>query len=103
LTEGEARQILGSSKLSPQQKAEKIRLTLKRKRYPRLTSFENAFESARRRMRWPKEIAIQPSSYFEAEDISVSFRFKNKKEFRARLKKLQELAAGKEFGEFFKR
>jgi ParB-like chromosome segregation protein Spo0J len=103
LNEAEARQALASPKLSPQQKAEKIRLRLKRKRYPRLSSFEDSFDSVRRRTRWPKDIAIQPSPYFESEDFSVSFRFKNEKEFKACVEKLQEIGGKKEFSGLFKR
>jgi hypothetical protein len=103
LNEAEARQALASPKLLPQQKAEKIRLWLKRKRYPRLSSFEDAFDSVERRLRWPKDIAIQPSPYFEGEDFSASFRFKNEKEFSDCLAKLQEMGRKKEFSGLFKR
>ena len=103
LNEVEAPKVLASPKLAPQQKAEKIRLTLKRKRYPRLSSCEDAFDSLRRRLRWPKDIAVQPSAYFEDEDFSASFRFKNKKEFNDCLAKLQEMGRKKEFSGLFKR
>ena len=103
LSEAEAPKVLASPKLAPQQKAEKIRLTLKRKRCPRLSSCEDAFDSIRRRLRWPKDIAVQPSPYFEGEDFSASFRFKNKKEFNDCLAKLQQMGRKKEFSGLFKR
>jgi ParB family chromosome partitioning protein len=97
-----ARQILGSPKLSPRQKAEKIRLCLRRKRYPRLSSWQDTFDSVVRRIRWPKEIAIQPSPYFEGEDISVSFRVKNREDFKAGAKKLQEMAEKDDISQLFR-
>jgi len=103
LNDKEIRQALDSPKLSPIQKAEKIRLSLKRMRYPRLSSCEEAFDFALRKIRWPKEIAIRPSPYFEDEDISVSFRFKNEKEFKACAKKLQEMAEKEDFSRLFRR
>jgi len=98
-----APETLASSKLSPQQKAEKIRRILKRKRYPRLSSYEDAFDSVRRKLRWPKDIALLPSPYFEDEDLFASFRFKNKKEFSNKLAKLQEMGSKKEFSGLFNR
>jgi len=103
LGETEMRQALGSPKLSPLEKAEKIRSILRRKRYPQLSSWQEAFASTLRKVRWPKSIAIQPSPYFEGEDISVSFRFKNEEEFKAGLKKLQEVSGKQEFSRLFKR
>jgi ParB family transcriptional regulator, chromosome partitioning protein len=103
LDEAGARRVLGSPKLSPQQEAEKMRLGLKRIRYPQLSYWEDRFKSARRRIRWPKDIAIHPSLNFEGEEISISFLFKNEKEFKARLEQLQAMARKKEFPEFFGR
>jgi len=103
LEEAGRRHVLGSPKLSPQQEAEKMRLGLKRIRHPQLSSREDQFNSARQRIRWPKEIAIHPSLNFEGEDITVSFRFKNEKEFKARLEQLQAMARKKEFPELLSR
>ena len=103
LKDKEIRQVLDSPKLPPIQKAEKIRLSLKRKRYPQLSSWQDAFDLTLRKARWPKEIAIQPAPFFEDEAISASFRFKDIKEFRAWVKKLQEMAAKEEISGLFKR
>jgi ParB family chromosome partitioning protein len=99
----EMRQALGSGNLSPLQKAEKVRSILRRKRYPELSSWQEAFASTLRRVRWPRSMAIQPSPYFEGEDISVSFRFRNEAEFKAGLKKLEEASEKREFSQLFKR
>jgi ParB family chromosome partitioning protein len=103
LRETEIRQALGSPRLSALQKAEKVRSILRRKRYPQLSSWQEAFASTLRRVRWPRSVAIQPSPYFEGEDISVSFRFKNEAEFKAGLKKLEEVSEKREFSQLFKR
>lgn len=102
LSAQEIRDIQSSEKLSSLQKAEKVRLWLKRKRYPAFYSWEESFVSLLRKMRWPREITIKPTPYFEDEEFSVSFTFKNKEKFDARLLKLQELASREEFSKIFK-
>lgn len=94
--------ILASDKLSPVQKAEKIRLLLRRKRFPHLFSWKDSFDSALKKMNCPREIAVKPSPFFEDEKISISFAVKNEEELRGLLQKLQELASREEFSTVFK-
>lgn len=103
LSDNEARRALVSRKLSPLQKAERIRGFLRRKRFPRLSSREEEFNSALRKIRCPPGLAIRPSPYFEDEKISASFWFKDEGEFRAGVKKLEEIAGNKDLAGLFKR
>lgn len=98
----EIQEILKSESLSPLQRAEKIRQLLKRKRYPHLYSWKDAFDASLSKVQWPKEIAIRTSPFFEDEAISVNFDFKNEKEFKSLVKKLQEAATKKGFSRLFK-
>lgn len=102
LKAGEIKRIQGSEKISSLEKAEKIRTWMKKRRYPHLTSWENSFDSTLRRMHWPEEIAIKHSPFFEDENITVSFAFRNKEEFGKNVLKLQEMASKKEFSKIFK-
>jgi len=102
LASKEIRNIIGSRRLSSLQKADKIRLVLRKKRYLHLSSWEEFFGSLRKKMRWPKEIAINPSPFFEEKRLSVTFNFKNKQEFEACLFRLEELSSRRGFSEFFK-
>ena len=102
LASKEIKNIIGSRRLSSLQKADMIRLVLRKKRYPHLSSWEEFFGSLRKKMRWPKEIAINPSPFFEEKRLSVTFNFKNKQEFEACLFRLEELSSRRGFSEFFK-
>lgn len=102
LASKEAKDILGSRRLSPLQKADRIRLVLRKKRYPNLSSWEESFDSLRKKMRWPREITLSPTPYFEEKRLSVDFNFENQEEFKASLLKLEELASKREFSELFK-
>lgn len=102
LSSKEVNDILGSPRLSSLQKADKIRLFLRKKRYPTLSSWTESFDSLRKKMRWPKEIGLSPTPFFEEKKLSVAFNFENQQEFKARLLELEELASKREFSELFK-
>jgi len=102
LASKEVKDILGSRRLSSLQKADRIRLVLRKKRYPNLSSWEESFDSLRKKMRWPREITLSPTPYFEEKRLSVDFNFENQEEFKASLLKLEELASKREFSELFK-
>ena len=82
--------IMESEKLSPLQKADKIRLFLKRKRYPALSSRKESFDSLLKKLRLPKTVAVKPSPFFEDENFSVNFSFGNSEELKTSLLKLQD-------------
>ena len=102
LSSKEILDIMGSEKLSPLQKTDKIRLILMKKRYPALSSRKESFDSLLKKFRLPKNIMVKPSPFFEEENFSVNFSFGNRKELKTNLVKLQELAAKQEFAEIFK-
>jgi ParB family chromosome partitioning protein len=94
--------IQSSDKLSPLQKADEIRVLLRKRRYPSFSTWKESFDLTLRKMRWPKEIALKHSPFFEDEDISVAFSFKNKKEFEESVSKLKQMASQKEFNKIFR-
>ncbi len=98
----EIQEVNNSESLSPLQKADNIRLLLKRRRYPYLHSWKDAFDSSLKNVHWPKEISIRHSPFFEDDNLSINFSFKNEKEFRRHLKRLQEVISKKEFSRLFK-
>lgn len=98
----EIKNVIDSEKLSPLQKADKIRILLRRKRYPTFFEYKDAFDSHLRKMRWPKDLSINHSPYFEDEGISVNFEFTDKDDFVKKLSKLQEMASNQEFSNLFK-
>jgi ParB family chromosome partitioning protein len=102
LSSKEVKDTLSSLRLSSLQKAERIRLFLRKKRYPTLSSWTESFDSLRKKMRWPQEITLSPTPYFEDKKLSLAFNFESQEEFKARLLKLEELASKREFSELFK-
>jgi len=95
--------VLHSSKWPPVQKSERIRLALRKERFPHLSAWEEGFQAALRELGWPKGISLEPTPYFESDDIEASFRFKDEKEFRARLRELLEISSRPEFQKIFAR
>ncbi len=102
LLSSEFQTIQESEALTPLQKADSIRLLLRKKRYPELSSMQDSFESLLRKIDWPEEIAISPSPFFEEEDFTVRFTFKSGEQLKAGLLKLEELSARKDFSKIFK-
>ena len=102
LSSKEILDIMGSEKLSPLQKTDKIHLILRKKRYPALSSRRESFDSLLNKLRLPKTIAVKPSPFFEEENFLVNFSFENSEELKTNLLKLQELASKQEFSAIFK-
>lgn len=94
--------ILHSEKFSSLQKSDHIRQWLRKKRYPRLSSRREALKQALRKSKWPEDISIEPSPFFEEEALTVRFCFKDKEELRSLLARLQQISSKKEFAEVFR-
>jgi len=99
----EIQAVLRSKTWTPLEKADRFRLALRRRRFPNLTSWEERFRTAQREVRWPREISLEPAPYFETDDIEASFRFKDEREFKARLGELLEVTSQKGFPKLFRR
>jgi hypothetical protein len=98
----EIQAIQSTDELTPLQKADKIRLLLRKQRYPVFSSWKDSFDSLLRRMRWPDEVSVDPSPFFEDENFTVTFTFQDQEQFRSNLKKLEELSSKDEFVQIFK-
>ena len=98
----EIKNVIDSGKLSLLQKADNVRILLRRKRYPTFFKYKDAFDSHLRKMHWPKGLSIDHSPYFEDEGISVNFDFTDKDEFIKKLSKLHEMASNQEFSYLLK-
>ncbi len=78
--------------LTLQEKAERWRDELRRRRYPRLSRARAAFAAARKRLALPESILIEPDPTFEEPALTVSFRFETSEEFRECLSRLEAVA-----------
>ncbi|MGA1875460.1 MAG: ParB/RepB/Spo0J family partition protein [bacterium] len=81
----------------PRQKAQTIRLILRKKRYPRLTSLEDEFLQGRKNLHLPEHVELYPPSGFEHGNYKFELRFADLSEFQQQLDLLNELSKKKKF------
>ncbi len=62
-----------------------------RERFPRLTEIENEFASIRDVALLKSGVTLEPPPFFEGEDFTVSFRFRDPKTLSARIRALSRL------------
>ena len=96
------RDLAEEKKLSPRQQAEKLLIHLRGQRNPTLTAWSQAFEAALRNLGIEKGIVIDPSPFFEGEDLALHFSFRSREEFLERLARLKGMADRPEFAGLFK-
>ena len=82
--------VLRDASLSGPQRIEHVRRLLRTRRYPMLRAHEEVFETARRDLRLPSPISLQPPPYFDGSQYQVNFRFGSREELRAYAQKLLE-------------
>ena len=97
----EIQAILTDSSLSSVQKADRVRLLLRKRRYPTFSSWTDSFDSVLKTLGWPKDITVLPSPFFEEEHFTVQFTFENLKQFKANLSRLEELSSHEDFMKIF--
>jgi hypothetical protein len=85
--------ILNDTDLSAPQRIEHLRRLLRTRRYPLLRAHETQFEAARRQLRLPSQISLQPPPYFDGSQYQVSFRFGSREDLQAYAQKLLESAS----------
>ena len=84
--------LLADTQRSGPQKREAVRHALRQARYPMLTSYEQRYREAARRLRLPPEISLRPPPYFESSQYQVSFSFSRKQELRRAAQRLLDAA-----------
>ncbi len=94
--------ISEDEKLSPLLKAERLCFLLEAKRNPVLNSWNNAFDKVLKGLNISSGIVVTPSAFFEKENISLNFSFKNREEFLKKLSELRKIADSKSFSGLFK-
>ncbi len=90
--------ILSDPELSGPQCVEQIRRRLRTRRYPMFQEYEQSFESARRELRLPSQISLQPPPYFDGSQYQVSFRFGSRQELQTYAQKLLDATSAEALG-----
>ena len=93
----EIKDVLLSENLSSIQKADTVRLLLKKKRYPLLSAREKSFESAKKKLGWPKDIDLSPTPYYEDNEAHIKFSFTGNKDYLKKISNLRRMAEKDEF------
>ncbi len=85
--------ILRDTDLPGPQRIEHLRRQLRTWRYPMFRAHEEQLEAARRALRLPSQISLQPPPYFDGSQYQVSFRFSSREELQAYAQKLLDSAS----------
>jgi ParB-like chromosome segregation protein Spo0J len=94
--------ILSKYKLSSLQKADEVRLYLRKKRYPTLTRLMKTVQTSLKKNRLSNAVTVDPSSVFENGEISVRLCLSDKQQCESRLRGLQKLISDNELLSLFK-
>ncbi len=102
LLSDEVKAIQNTESLTPLQISDRIRFLFRKKRYPAFSAWKDSFNSVLKKMKWPEEIMLSPSPFFEEENFTVTFSFANREHFKKSILKLEKLSDRDEFSEIFK-
>ena len=87
--------LLTDPQLAGPQKLDRVRHVLRQARYPQLSTYEQRFQAAARRLRLPPQITLRPPPYFEGQQYQVTLSFGQRQELRHYAQRLLD-AAGHE-------
>jgi hypothetical protein len=93
LSAPEVQSVCRSERLSPLQKAEKVRFLIHTKRYPALSSWKESFRNSLKKTGLTRDVAFDSTSFFEDGEFAVTFSLLDKEAFLKRISRLQELGA----------
>lgn len=89
--------IRSNTDLNRQQKVKQVRALLKKRRYPGIKAFEEAFEKNRRALNLPEAVALRPPPDFEARQFSLTITFQTAAELVTHMQTLGRLPADPHF------
>jgi ParB family chromosome partitioning protein len=78
-------QILHDEKLTFSQKTDRFKQQLWKMRFPTYETVNRQFEELLSQAKLPPEVSLRPAPYFEGENFTVSFTFKNETEYGQKL------------------
>lgn len=93
----EIKGVLHSGNFSTIQKADRIRELLKKKRFPLLSDREKSFEYSKKKLKWPRDIDLSPTPYYEDNMAHIKFSFSGYKDYLKKISVLRSMAEKDEF------
>ena len=79
------------------QKALAVKIYLRKKRYPRLTTKEHEFAQEKKNLRLPEHLELYPPAHFEHGNYKFELKFADFSEFERQVNFLNKLAKNKKF------
>lgn len=91
--------LLTNPQLAGPQKLDSVRRVLRQARYPQLSTYEQRFQAAARRLRLPPQITLRPPPYFEGQQYQVTLSFGQRQELQHYAQRLLAAADHEALGE----
>ena len=85
------RDIIKNNSLNINDKTKKILYILRQARFPRLYEAKNKFDNIIKKMNLPDNVVISASPYFESPYYKMEISFRNGRELRHKIKKLNDI------------
>ncbi len=85
---------IGDQEAPRPQRLERLRMALKKMRFPYLAEMERKFADYKRSLSLPPQISFHPPPFFEGEQFRLELRFKDFSTFRELVNKLHLIAEG---------
>ena len=80
---------MSNKKITSPRKIEQVKSFLKKVRYPTYSKLEEEFEILKRELKLPPSIIFRHPAYFENNQFSLEFSFKDEKELKKALEFIQ--------------
>lgn len=82
--------VLSNADLTRSQKINTIRWRMHKLRFPKLAETEEKFNQAKKRLKLPESIHINPSEFFEKKEIKIEIKSRSKEELKEQIEKLSD-------------
>jgi ParB-like chromosome segregation protein Spo0J len=84
--------LLADPQRAGPQKLDSVRRVLRQARYPQLSTYEQRFQAAARRLRLPPEITLRPPPYFEGQQYQITLSFGQRQDLQHYAQRLLDAA-----------
>lgn len=91
VTADEVKEIVRAERMTPSQKAERLKEWLLQKRYPRYAAAKERFDEMLKQASLPDGVTLRHSPFFHDDELQLTVSFRSTAEFDARLDAVQRL------------
>lgn len=92
LQEREIQQILDTDKLTLSQKGDRVRAHLRKRRFPRLSEYEEKFFQQRKKLRLPPGVQLLPPPFFEGSRFRFEIEFNHTGDLQQKAEAVMSMA-----------